>query len=534
MTKPVPADDFDLNQLLRESFLAGLAALALTVTMIGMETASINSKLVIQYRWAEVLVAVILVAVARFGFGLVRANRPLPSLIVGAVAAIVGLIVRYSLGEAEAEATTSPSLLLIADRFPGVLGSGVVQGILILGGGALALASVIRIYKMRRAMGPENPKTGLFYKAPKIGGHDIQSLMATQGLKIVGALGIIFAVLFPVLVGNDRYAVDLATLVLTYVMLGWGLNIVVGLAGLLDLGFVAFYAVGAYSYALLAIHFDLSFWFCLPLAGVLGAFAGLILGFPVLRLRGDYFAIVTLGFGEIIRIILINWKEFTGGPDGLYDIPRPSFFGFAEFTRKPAEDGLPAFHEMFGLDYSSMHRLIFLYYLILALALIVNAASLRIRKLPIGRSWEALREDDIACQALGINRRNIKLAAFMISASIGGFAGAFFATRQAFISPESFTFIESAIVLAIVVLGGMGSQTGVVLATFFVIFLPEYFRELEEYRMLMFGAAMVVIMVWKPRGLLANREPTVRLHDRRPPDKAEQVAATASAPVGVS
>ncbi|MEM6903593.1 MAG: branched-chain amino acid ABC transporter permease, partial [Pseudomonadota bacterium] len=168
---------------------------------------------------------------------------------------------------------------------------------------------------------------------------------------------------------------------------------------------------------------------------------------------------------------------------------------------------------------------------ILALALLVNFVSLRIRKLPIGRSWEALREDDIACQALGINRRNIKLAAFTISAGFGGLAGAFFATNQAFISPESFTFIESAIVLAIVVLGGMGSQTGVVLATFFVIFLPEYFRELEEFRMLMFGAAMVVIMIWKPRGLLANREPTVKLHGNKPPPKAQQVAADA-APAG--
>ncbi|TCT12710.1 amino acid/amide ABC transporter membrane protein 2 (HAAT family) [Tepidamorphus gemmatus] len=318
-----------------------------------------------------------------------------------------------------------------------------------------------------------------------------------------------FALVLPFLPISDRYVMDLSILVLTYVMLGWGLNIVVGLAGLLDLGYVAFYAVGAYSYALLAQHFDLGFWICLPLAGILAAFWGIILGFPVLRLRGDYLAIVTLAFGEIIRVVLLNWYEFTNGPNGISGIPRPSFFGL-EFER--GEDGFAAF---FGLEFSPMHRIIFLYYLILVLALITNFVTLRLRRLPVGRAWEALREDEIACRSLGINTTNTKLTAFAIGAMFGGFAGSFFATRQGFISPESFTFIESALILAIVVLGGLGSQIGVVIAAVVMIGGFEYFREFEQYRMLFFGLAMVVIMVWRPRGLIATRQPSIALTKRK-------------------
>ena len=332
----------------------------------------------------------------------------------------------------------------------------------------------------------------------------LQSLQ--QLLKFILPIGLIFALILPTMPFASRYVMDVAILVITYIMLGWGLNIVVGLAGLLDLGYVAFYAIGAYSYALLANYFDWSFWICLPMAGVFAGISGILLGFPVLRLRGDYLAIVTLGFGEIIRIILLNWYEFTGGPDGISGIPRPSFFGL-EFKR--SSEG--TFSGFFGLDYSSMHRIIFLYYLILALALLTNFVTLRLRKLPVGRAWEALREDEIACRSLGINPTNTKLTAFAIGATFGGLAGSFFATRQGFISPESFTFIESAVILAIVVLGGMGSQIGVVLASVVLIGGTELFRELEEYRMLAFGALMVGIMVWKPRGLLANREPTIRI-----------------------
>jgi len=327
--------------------------------------------------------------------------------------------------------------------------------------------------------------------------------------KYFGPVMLVFAILFPFLPTTDRYLLDLGILVLTYVMLGWGLNIVVGLAGLLDLGYVAFYAIGAYSYALLAHYFGLSFWLCLPLAGILAAFWGLILGFPVLRLRGDYLAIVTLAFGEIIRVVLLNWYQFTGGPDGLSGIPRPTFFGLA-FKR-----GEGNFADYFGLDYSSIHRIMFLYFLILILALVTNFVTKRLRKLPIGRSWEALREDEIACRSLGLNTTTIKLSAFATGAMFAGFAGSFFATRQGFISPESFTFIESALILAIVVLGGMGSQIGVVIASIAMIGGFEIFREAEQFRMLIFGLSMVVIMVWRPRGLISTREPSIFLKERK-------------------
>jgi branched-chain amino acid transport system permease protein len=327
--------------------------------------------------------------------------------------------------------------------------------------------------------------------------------------KYIGPLIFVFALALPFLPFADRRVVDIATLVMTYVMLGWGLNVVVGLAGLLDLGYVAFYAVGAYSFALLAEYLGFNFWICLPLAGMFSASFGVMLGFPVLRLRGDYLAIVTLGFGEIVRIILLNWYKFTNGPDGISGIPRPSFFGL-EFTRH-APDGGTTFFQFFGLEYSPIARVIYLYYIIILLAMITNLFTIRIRKLPIGRAWEALREDEIACRSLGINPTNTKLTAFGIGAMFGGFAGSFFATRQGFISPESFTFIESAVILAIVVLGGMGSQLGVVVAAVVLIGMPELFRELAQYRMLAFGAGMVLIMLWRPRGLLAHREPTLRL-----------------------
>jgi branched-chain amino acid transport system permease protein len=354
---------------------------------------------------------------------------------------------------------------------------------------------------------------------------------ATAGLLgrhavILGALGLLFAFALPFLPFANRYYIDIGTTVLIYVMLGWGLNIVVGLAGLLDLGYVAFYAVGAYSYALLGTYFGWSFWVCLPLAGLLAALFGLLLGFPVLRLRGDYLAIVTLGFGEIIRIVLLNWSPVTGGPNGISGIPRPGLFGL-EFSRNPPE-GTQAFHEFFGIPFAGEHRVTFLYYLILALALFTNLVVLRLRRLPIGRAWEALREDEIACKALGINPTNTKLTAFALGAMFGGFAGSFFATRQGFISPESFTFIESAIILAIVVLGGMGSQIGVVLAATVLVVLPEVAREFEQYRMLMFGAAMVAIMVWRPGGLLSGRDPTIRLHGKAGPDGGGGTAAPAA------
>ena len=278
---------------------------------------------------------------------------------------------------------------------------------------------------------------------------------------------------------------------------------------ILDLGYAAFYAVGAYSYALLATNFGLSFWVCLPLAGMLASLWGVMLGFPVLRLRGDYLAIVTLAFGEIIRLVILNWQSLTGGPNGISGIPRPSLFGI---PLTPGDDGLAA---KLGIEFSATHRIVFLFYLILALALLTNWVTIRLRRLPLGRAWEALREDEVACRALGINTTTTKLTAFATGALFGGLAGAFFATRQGFISPESFTFQESALVLAIVVLGGMGSQLGVALAALTMIGGFELFRGLDQYRMLVFGLVMVFLMVWRPRGLVGHRAPTVFLQSNQ-------------------
>ena len=332
--------------------------------------------------------------------------------------------------------------------------------------------------------------------------HNAGKTERWSGYALIG-----FAALLPVLPFVDRNILDIATLVLIYVMLGTGLNIVVGLAGLLDLGYVAFYAVGAYSYALLSQYFGLSFWVCLPLAGLLAASFGILLGFPVLRLRGDYLAIVTLGFGEIIRIIINNWQSLTNGPIGISQIARPGLFGL---SFQPG-GGPDTFAGFFGIPFAPIQRIIFLYYLILALVLATAFFVRRIRRLPLGRAWEALREDEIACRSLGLNPTTIKLSAFALGATCAGFAGSFFATRQGFISPESFTFIESAIILAIVVLGGMGSQLGIVLAALVLVGLPEWFRDLQQYRMLAFGGAMVLIMLWRPQGLLSRRAPTVTL-----------------------
>ena len=386
----------------------------------------------------------------------------------------------------------------------------------IIAGVRLLVSLVVAPWRARRALNPAPPKAAL---------TKAKSLFATWFTPF--ALG--FVVVYPILVlalvgqqGSLKWVDNFGIQILIYVMLGWGLNIVVGLAGLLDLGYVAFYAVGAYSYALLAKNFGLSFWILLPLAGFLSAFWGVLLGFPVLRLRGDYLAIVTLAFGEIIRLILINWVSFTNGYAGISGIPRPTLLGIP-FNAN--DDGFAA---TFGLEFSPIHRTLFLYYVILALALVTAYVTIRLRQLPVGRAWEALREDEIACRSLGINTTSTKLTAFAMGAMFAGFAGSFFAARQGFISPESFTFLESATILSIVVLGGMGSQIGVAVAAVAMIGGTEIMRELDflkyvfgndfdptQYRMLLFGFAMVLIMIWKPRGLVGTREPSAFLKERR-------------------
>ena len=322
-----------------------------------------------------------------------------------------------------------------------------------------------------------------------------------QVLQLLVLAGVIAIAFFA-----SRNMLDLGTLILIYVMLGLGLNIQVGLAGLLDLGYVGFYAIGAYTYALLNQYLGFSFWESLPIAGGMAALFGFLLGFPVLRLRGDYLAIVTLGFGEVIRILLNNLNTITGGPNGISGIPKPTLFGL-EFARK-AEEGGQTFHQFFGIKYVADHKVIFLYLMAVVLVLLTLFVINRLLRMPLGRAWEALREDEIACRSLGLNPTVIKLSAFAIGAAFAGFAGSFFAARQGFISPESFTFIESAIILAIVVLGGMGSQFGIVLAAIVMTVLPEVAREFNEYRMVMFGLLMVLMMLWRPQGLL----PMTRQH----------------------
>ncbi|MBX5073363.1 high-affinity branched-chain amino acid ABC transporter permease LivM [Rhizobium lentis] len=342
-------------------------------------------------------------------------------------------------------------------------------------------------------------------------------------------IALIALMLYPVVIvalvgaqGSLKWVDNFGIQILIYVMLAWGLNIVVGLAGLLDLGYVAFYAVGAYSYALLSSYFGLSFWVLLPLSGILAALWGVILGFPVLRLRGDYLAIVTLAFGEIIRLVLINWTDVTKGTFGISSIPKATLFGI------PFDATAGGFAKLFHLPMSSAYYKIFLFYLILALCMLTAYVTIRLRRMPIGRAWEALREDEIACRSLGINTVTTKLTAFATGAMFGGFAGSFFAARQGFVSPESFVFLESAVILAIVVLGGMGSLTGIAIAAIVMVGGTEALREMdflkqvfgpdftpELYRMLLFGLAMVVVMLFKPRGFVGSREPTAFLKVRK-------------------
>jgi branched-chain amino acid transport system permease protein len=325
-------------------------------------------------------------------------------------------------------------------------------------------------------------------------GEKVKTVLITEALKepkyyVPGLITVaVSALLFPFTF--SIYQINIMTTVLMYIMLGLGLNIVVGLAGLLDLGYVAFYAVGAYSYALLNYHYGLSFWFALPIGALIGAAFGILLGFPVLRLRGDYLAIVTLGFGEIIRLVLENWNDFSFGPSGIANIPRPSLFGVH-----------------FSLEYAS----IYLYFIMVCLVILTVFIVRRLQDSRIGRAWIALREDEIACQAMGIDKVRTKLTAFALGATWAGMAGVIFAAKTTFINPASFTFLESAMILSIVVLGGMGSATGVIIGAFILILLPEYLRAFSDFRMLLFGAIMVIMMVFRPQGIISDIRRTYEL-----------------------
>ncbi|WP_321370455.1 branched-chain amino acid ABC transporter permease [uncultured Desulfuromusa sp.] len=298
--------------------------------------------------------------------------------------------------------------------------------------------------------------------------------------KAMGVL-LVAALIFPQVF--DTYQSTIMISALIYVVLGLGLNISVGLAGLLDLGYVAFFGVGAYSYALLNHHFDLGFWITLPIGGILGCLFGIVLGFPILRLRGDYLAIVTLGFGMIFKVVMENWDSLSFGPSGIANIDKPS---------------------LFGMDMSLADSTIYIYYIMIVLVIFTILVTNRLKNSRIGRAWIAMREDEIACVAMGIDMARTKLSAYALGAFWAGMVGVLFAAKTTFINPASFTFMESAIILSIVVLGGMGSILGVILGAFILILLPEYMRAFSEYRMLAFGAAMVLMMIFRPQGIISN------------------------------
>jgi branched-chain amino acid transport system permease protein len=360
------------------------------------------------------------------------------------------------------------------------------KNMLFVGIGSFLLSFVWRYMLKRKEAGKKRAETDEIGKT-----SFIQKILEERRLYLPLLIFLtIIAGAFPFIF--SMYQTNIMTTALMYIVLGLGLNIVVGLAGLLDLGYVAFYAVGAYSYALLNHHFGLGFWSVLPIGAVLGFIFGILLGFPVLRLRGDYLAIVTLGFGEIIRLVLENWNEFSFGPSGIANIDRPGFF---------------------GIHFSLQSASIYLYFLMIGLVIFTILVVNRLQNSRIGRAWIALREDETACQAMGIDKTRTKLRAFALGATWAGMVGVIFAAKTTFINPASFTFLESAMILSIVVLGGMGSISGIIIGALILILLPEYLRAFSDYRMLLFGAIMVIMMVFRPQGIIANIRRTYKFNE---------------------
>jgi branched-chain amino acid transport system permease protein len=455
----------------RDAAIVALVAAVLLLPMMGLRTVDSAAGLTLEPHFLEVLCAVGLVFIGR----LLSNLTPRLPLLVALAAGVCGIALIV---------IPLPSVLL---RFVGCASCG-----------------LIAVSALKQRFFPK----GLQLQLPAW----LTGTRAGKGADRCLLLMIALAALLPWLPFADRYVLDVLIMVLTYAALAYGLNIVVGYTGLLDLGYVAYYAIGAYCCALLAQKAGFSFWLTLPFAGGLAALVAGMIGGPILRLRGDYLAIVTLGFAEITRLVLINAVDITGGPNGISGVPRPSLFGLDFIAH--GKNGAQSFNEFFGLAFSPVQRLVFLYYLMFLLALAIGWLGWALRRLPLGRAWEAQREDEIACAAMGINRARIRLAAYMLGALCAGLCGAFFAARQGFISPESFSFAETSTVLAIVVLGGIGHPLGILLAALFVIGLPELFRELEQYRMIAFGAGMVLIMIWRPGGLMANRLPAVLLEKK--------------------
>lgn len=338
-----------------------------------------------------------------------------------------------------------------------------------------------RINLPRYVSKPEEPLKQFFLYTKKTG-----TAFKGRTTIFVNTMLLGFLVILPFFLNN--YYIDVLTLAGLYAILALGLNISVGLAGLLDLGYIAFYAIGAYVYALLSTKLGISFWLAMPIGGLIASGAGFVLGIVTLRLRGDYLAIVTLGFIQIVHLVLNNWNGLTGGPNGILGIARPSIGQF-EFSQP-----------------------IHFYYLILVIVVLTAIIITRLNNSRVGRTWVAMREDEIAAAVMGIDTMKMKCLAFSLGAFWAGIAGVFFAGKFAFVSPESFTFFESIFVLAMVVLGGMGSIPGVILGAIILITLPEVLREFANYRMLIFGAALVVMMIFRPQGIIGSQRRKVELH----------------------
>jgi branched-chain amino acid transport system permease protein len=304
------------------------------------------------------------------------------------------------------------------------------------------------------------------------------SIISSVQSPVALALLVVLLIVLPVFL-NDYFR-DVMTLTGMYIVLALGLNIVVGQAGLLNLGYAAFYAIGAYTYAILSTTVGLAFWPGMAVGALVAAGFSVLLGLPTLKLRGDYFAIVTLGLGEITRIVLNNWDSMTGGPNGISKVGRPVIAGY------------------------TLHTTLDFYFLILFIVVITIFAMRRLISSRIGRAWIAIREDEIAAEAMGVNTFRLKLLAFVLGSAWAGLTGVFFAAKMAFVSPESFTFSESVLILCMVVLGGMGSIPGIVLGALLLITLPEVFRDFQDYRMLAFGIALVLMMIFRPQGLLGT------------------------------
>ncbi len=331
-----------------------------------------------------------------------------------------------------------------------------------------------------------------FQFLPKISAPDLVKGEKLRKVNKKIALLLVIAVVTILPLVINRYLLDVATICGIYAFLTIGLNIVVGLTGLLVLGYVAFYAIGAYTYALLSLHYNIPFFLCLPICALVSMLFGFLLGSPVLRLRGDYLAIVTLGFGEITRIVINNWDELTHGPNGLMHIARPQVFGF--IFRDP----------------------VYYYYLIIILLVLAVFIFKRLSNSRIGRAWVAIREDELAAATMGINVSFFKLLAFGISASVAGVAGAFFAAKMTHVSPESFTFLESVIILCMVIVGGMGSITGAIMGAIILILLPEALRGFQTYRMLLFGVGMILLMRFRPQGMFPVKRDQAEIELKQP------------------